>query len=112
MSIIISSNLRLFYLYKLDFIIQNEVFVIIIPLVKRSLQLETTTKVGDFGKDHQSGRLVPFWEVYYDKSLWFERESISKVTVEFGFSRDWKKSEIQSVNVDRMNFKEKPNLHK
>jgi hypothetical protein len=48
MSIIISSHLRLFYFYKLDFIIQNEVFVIIIPLVKGSLQLEKTTKVGDW----------------------------------------------------------------
>ena len=47
-------------MYILDFIIQNEVFVIIIHLVKGSLQLENTTKVGDFGKDHQSGRLVPF----------------------------------------------------
>ena len=43
---LISSHLRLFYFYKLDFIIQNEVFVIIIPLVKGSLQLENTTKVG------------------------------------------------------------------
>ena len=57
---LISSHLRLFYFYKLDFVIQNEVFVIIIPLVKGSLQLEKTTKVEDFGKDHQSGRLVPF----------------------------------------------------
>ena len=32
----------------LDFIIQNEVFFIIIPLVKGSLQLEKTTKVGDW----------------------------------------------------------------
>ena len=31
----------------LDFIIQNEVFVIIIPLVKGSLQLQNNTKVGD-----------------------------------------------------------------
>jgi hypothetical protein len=38
----------------------NEVFVITIPLVKGSLQLENTTKVEDIGKDHQSGRLVPF----------------------------------------------------
>ena len=60
MSIIISSHLSLFYLYKLDFIIQNEVFVITITLVKGPLQLENTTKVEDIGKDHQSGRLVPF----------------------------------------------------
>ena len=45
--IIISSHLRLFYFYKLDFIIKNKVFVIIILLVKGSLQLEKTTKVGD-----------------------------------------------------------------
>jgi hypothetical protein len=32
----------------LDFIIQNEVFVIIIPLVKGSLQLQNNTKVGDW----------------------------------------------------------------
>ena len=44
---LISSHLRLFYFYKLDFIIQNEVFVIPIPLVKGPLQLEKTTKVGD-----------------------------------------------------------------
>jgi hypothetical protein len=88
MSIIISSHLRLFYFYKLDFIIQNEVFIIIIPLVKGSLQLEKNIKVGDFGKDHQSGRLVHFLAVYYDKSLWFGREVISKVSVEFGCSRD------------------------
>ena len=60
MSIIISSHLRLFYFYKLDFIIKNEVFIITIPLVKGILQLENTTKVEDIGKDHQSGRLVPF----------------------------------------------------
>jgi hypothetical protein len=65
MSIIISSHLRLFYFYKLDFIIQNEVFVITIPLVKGSLQLEKTTKVEDIEKHHQSGRLVTFWAVYY-----------------------------------------------
>ena len=41
--IIISSHQRIL----LDFIIQNELFVISIPLVKRSLQLENTTKVGD-----------------------------------------------------------------
>ena len=57
---LISSHLILFYFYKLDFIIQNEVFVITIPLVKGSLQLENTTIVEDIGKDHQSGRLVPF----------------------------------------------------
>ena len=60
MSIIISFHLRLFYFYKLDFIIQNEVFVITILLVKGSLQLEKTNKVEDIGKDHQSGILVPF----------------------------------------------------
>ena len=65
MSIIISSHLSLFYLYKLDFIFQNEVFVITITLVKGPLQLENTTKVEDIGKDHQSGRLVPFLAVYY-----------------------------------------------
>ena len=54
------SNLRLFYFYKLDFIIQNEVFVITIPLIKGPLQLEKITKVEDIGKDHQSGRVVPF----------------------------------------------------
>jgi hypothetical protein len=32
----------------LDFIIQKEVFVIIIPLVKGSLQLQNNTKVGDW----------------------------------------------------------------
>ena len=42
---LISSHLRLFYFYKLDFIIQNEVFVITIPLIKGPLQLEKTTKV-------------------------------------------------------------------
>ena len=57
---LISSHLRLFYFYKLDFIIQNEVFVITIPLIKGPLQLQKTTKVEDIGKDHQSGRLVPF----------------------------------------------------
>ena len=60
MSIIISSHLRLFYFYKLDFIIQNEVFVITIPLVKGPLQLENTTIVEDIRKDHQSGRLIHF----------------------------------------------------
>ena len=45
---LISSHLTLFYFYKLDFIIQNKVFLIIIPLVKGSLQLEKTTKVGDW----------------------------------------------------------------
>jgi hypothetical protein len=35
--------------------------------------------------------LIPFWGVYNDKSLWFGREAISKVSVEFGCSRDWKK---------------------
>ena len=57
---LISSHLILFYFYKLDFIIQNEVFVITIPLIKGPLQLEKTTKVEDIGKDNQSGRLVPF----------------------------------------------------
>ena len=45
---LISSHLRLFYFYKLDFILQNEVFVITIPLIKGPLQLEKTTKVGDW----------------------------------------------------------------
>jgi hypothetical protein len=36
-----------YFMSILDFIIQNEVFVIIIPLVKQSLQLQNNTKVGD-----------------------------------------------------------------
>jgi hypothetical protein len=65
MSIIITSHLRLLYFYKVDFIIQNEVFVITVPLVKGPLQLEKATIVEDIGKDHQSGRLVPFLALYY-----------------------------------------------
>ena len=82
MSIIISSHLRLFYFYKLDFIIQNEVFVITIPLIKRPLQLENTTKVEDIGKHHQSGRLVTFCAVYYtSRSLMFYTNPICQFEV-------------------------------
>ena len=81
MSIIISSHLRLFYFY------------IILYYPKWSIRYNyfVSQRVTTIGKDHQSGRLVPFWAVYYDKSLGFGREAISKVSVEFGCSRDWKK---------------------
>ena len=84
MIIIISSHLRLFYFY----------IRLYYPKWIIRYNYSFSQRVTTIGKDHQSGRLVPFWGVYNDKSLWFGREAISKVSVEFGreaISRDSKK---------------------